>query len=125
MGKLRTTILQIQIICCSTVIFVVNTYCFNMSDFTHAIINGQNSDAYKEINKISQMTFEQTSQLRYLCLFLVLLDSLIILLCLPILIRLAIQAIRSTLAFITAAIFSLKKLKGKRCQWHGSPYVHR
>lgn len=78
-----------------------------MSDFTHTI-NGQNNDASKEINKISQVTFEQTSQLRYLCLSLALLDILLILLCLPILIRLAIQAIRSTLAFITATILSLK-----------------
>lgn len=79
-----------------------------MSTFTHAIIDGQNNDAYKKINKISQVTFEQISQLRYLCLSLVLLDIPIILLCLSIFIRLANQAISSTLAFITATIFSLE-----------------
>lgn len=85
---------------------------FNAWDFSHTI-DGPIS-LHKEMDKISQVTFEWPSWLRWLspCLG-PLLVILIVLLGLPILIRLATEAMHSAVASITATIFSLK-IRGER-----------
>lgn len=85
---------------------------FNMSDFS-PMINSQANDLHKEINAISQVTYECPSWLTWLSPFLgPLFATLIIMWCLPILARLAMQAMDSTSASVTATIFSLKNKNG-------------
>lgn len=84
---------------------------FNVSCFSHTI-DGQIDNLQAEVDKISQMTTVWPSWFGWLspssC---PLLAILVILLCLPILVRLAIKSMHSTLSYITATIFSLKTSK--------------
>lgn len=76
--------------------------------FPHTI-DGQINDLHKMIETISQVIFKWLSWLHWLSPILgPLLGVFKILLCLHILIRLAMEAIHSAMAFITAFSFSLK-----------------
>lgn len=98
------------------------TCSFHVSDTSHTN-DGQRCDLNKEINKIIQETFGHHS-FNGFPLYLVLVSIRIILSCLPILIRLAMQVVHSTMTSITANIFALK-MKYRKNKGHRSLCAHR